>query len=184
MIVGHTKEEFAVIKGTTSPVIDFYLDTSFTDNKKNDPSALLACTKIGEILYILNVSQKWLEFVPLLSHIKAFTALNGYTSRSKIIVEPKASGKSVVQYLRTQTDLNVVEGADPRTSKTDRLNAISPKVEAMRVVLVEGDYVTKFLGEICIQTPLHDDQRDVFVAAVEDKLVRSRSHGVYHISII
>lgn len=171
--------EFQILIKDVSPVFDFYADTAYTEVSKNDPSAILACTKIGEILYVVNVAQVWLEFPKLIEYIKSFTANNGYTHKSRIFIEPKASGKSIVQFLKTQTNLNVVEGTNPKGSKIERLNAISPKVEAGKVVLVQGHWNDLFISEVTTDSPAHDDQRDAFVMAVTDKLIRKRNYGKY-----
>lgn len=173
--------EFQTIIKDQKYVVDFYADTAYTENTKNDPSAILACTRIGEILYILNVSQVWMDFPKLVAYINTFSKANGYTNRSRIYVEPKASGKSIVQYLKTQTSLNIKEGAVPKVSKIERLNAVAPKVEAGKVVLVQGGWNSLFLSEVTANEPAHDDMRDTFVMAVQDKMMKPKGHGKYNI---
>jgi len=167
-----------LIQGKT-PIIDFYADTAYTKESKNDPSAILACTLIGEILYILNVAQVRMEFPKLIRFIQQWTENNGYTHRSKIYVEPKASGKDIVSYLKTQSPLNIMEGRIPTSSKFERLNAVAPKVEAGKVVLVYGGWNSLLLSEVTIDEPNHDDIRDCWTAAIQDKLMKSKNYGKY-----
>ncbi len=56
-------------RGKTFPV-EFYVDSAETTNRKNDPTCIMACMKIGQNLYILNTSLVWLEFTARLAHIK------------------------------------------------------------------------------------------------------------------
>ncbi len=183
-----SKEDFQTVllnykeKEKKEAVFDFYADTAYTDKTKNDPSALLSCTRINQTLYITNVAQVWLEFPKLIEFIKSFTQANGFNYSSKIFIEPKASGKSIVQELKSKTGLNVQEAANPTKDKIQRLISISPTIErGDRVVLVKGSYLPLFLSEITATQPLHDDMRDTFVMAVQDKLIKSKNYGRYSV---
>lgn len=150
---------------------NFKIDPAYTANENNDPSALMSYAMDDrENIYIRAVEEVFLEFPELISKIKTFTAFNGYTGASRIAIEPKASGKSLVQTLRKQTGLNVVEDLIPTKDKTARVRDISPKVEAGKVHLVSGPWVEKFILQ-CAQFPnaSHDDQVDCLVMALNDK---------------
>jgi predicted phage terminase large subunit-like protein len=173
--------EFETLCNTNKPRFEFFADTAYTENSKNDPSVILACTKIGELLYITNISVVRMEFPKLIEHFKRWTAANGYGHNSRIYIEPKANGKSITQYLKTQTTLNAIDGKATNDSKTIRLNAISPKVEAGKVVLVKGHWNASFISEVTANEPIHDDIRDCLVAAIEDKLIRNSNYGHYKV---
>lgn len=177
-----TQEEYNKINADNTAVTDFYIDTAYTEKTKNDPSALLACSKIKDTLYITQVVQVWKAFPDLVKYIKTFAQNNNYTHGSRINIEPKANGISVVQQIRSETGLNIFQAPNPVGDKLTRLNAIAPMIErGDRVVLVKGSWVNLFLSEVTAVSPLHDDMRDVFVMAVNDKLIRSKNYGKYKI---
>jgi predicted phage terminase large subunit-like protein len=122
-----------------------------------------------------------MEFPELVEKIKQFTEANGYSSRSRIYIEPKASGKSIVQQLRRNTGLNVIEDKPPVQDKVSRVASISPIIEAGRVFLNDGRYIDSFLDE-CAGFPnaAHDDQVDTLVMAVDkytNRLKKRRTLG-------
>ena len=119
-------------------VWNYRLDTAYTSNKANDPSALLAYATDGQYFYFRQVEQAWLEFPQLCEYIKTFVMQNGYSSASRIYIEPKASGKSIVQQIKQTTGLNVLEDKAPDTDKVTRANAVSAIVESGRVKLSYG----------------------------------------------
>lgn len=167
-------------KDKQNPTTHYFLDSAYTDDTNNDPSAIISTVKINEQLYITDIVQVWMEFTQLITHIKYFTDKTGYNDKkSKIYIEPKASGKSIFQFLKTQTSLNVIEFPSPRGSKLERLSAISPKVEGGKVMIVEGAWNRKFIDEITTNYPIHDDLRDVFIMAVQLNLMKSKSYGRY-----
>jgi phage terminase large subunit-like protein len=156
--------------------IDFFFDTAYTEKAKNDPSAVVGCTLINGILYITSVGEVRYEFPELMKYVRSFTMQNGGTSKSIVKVEPKASGKSLVQAMRNE-HINIVEDDAPTGSKLERLNAIAPKVEALKVVLVEGQWNDAFLHQVTQNDPPHDDMRDAFIMAVRNKLIKRQNDG-------
>lgn len=159
--------------------INFFMDTAFTAKKSNDPSALLACFKKGKDLYLVDCRAVWKEFPDLIRFIKEFCKINGYKSSSRICVEPKASGKSVIQQIRAETGLNIIEDKTLKNlqgNKFARVNAISAMVEAGRVHLpLNSNWTDTFLHE-CLTFPngKHDDRVDCLVMALNTTLKKSR----------
>lgn len=170
-----SKPDFQQLLETSGAPTFFYLDTAYTNKQVNDPSAVLACVKINKDLYIREVATVRYEFPKLVKWISSWTSTHGYTKRSRIVIEPKASGLSIIQQLKAETGLNVIAGVPPKQDKLTRLNSISPIVEAGRVILVDGAWTPLFLAEVTSDEPLHDDQADCLTAAVTDLLVK----GVY-----
>ena len=170
--------DFVALKkeGDPTPVWDFYLDTAYTKNTENDPTALLACTYYKENLYIKRVKQAWLEFPELMKETQSFALSNGYTGNSRIYVEPAASGKSLVQQLRNGTGLNVIEYKPPDKDKVTRANTATPFMEAMRLFIIEDDWNESLIHE-CVSFPNgeHDDQVDVLVMAINKYANRKAS---------
>lgn len=155
---------------------NFYLDTAYTSKQDNDPSAMMATTFFEGVLYIRNVNSVRYEFPALCKYIPEFAADNGYNHSSKIKVEPKSSGKSVVQQLKQTTGLTILEDKPPTQDKVSRVNGVSPFIESGRVVLLEGQYIDSFLNQ-CAAFPngVHDDEVDVLVMAIENETTRKKS---------
>lgn len=148
--------------------VNFFFDTAYTDKDKNDPTAGIAYVKIGADFYILSCLSKWVEFTEAIQFIKTFAADNFYTPRSIIRIEPKASGKSVVQVMKKQTALNITDALLPKESKQARVRSISPTVEGGRVFLPSGAaWVDDFLSE-CAAFPnaAHDDRVDCLTGMI------------------
>ena len=100
---------------------------------------------------------------------------NGYTNQSRIYVEPKASGKSIVQQMKRNTGLNIIEDKPPTQDKISRVNSVSAIIEAGRVCLMDGRYVTDLLEE-CAAFPnaAHDDRVDTLVMALDKYTNRAK----------
>jgi predicted phage terminase large subunit-like protein len=142
--------------------VNFFFDTAYTEDEKNDPMGAIAYVKEGADFYVLDYESAYLEFPEQIEQIKTFCAKNGYSQRSLIRVEPKASGKSVVQVAKRATELNIKEARAPKESKTARANSCSATLEAGRVLLPEGmRWVDDFLTE-CAAFPnaAHDEAVD------------------------
>jgi predicted phage terminase large subunit-like protein len=161
--------------------VHFYLDTAYTAKGDNDPSALLAFYEDGGNLFLVDCVAVRREFPELCKFIAIFTARNGYTLQSRIYIEPKASGLSVLQQLKRTTSLNVIADEPPRDSKVVRVTACSPVIEAGRVLVPEGaGWVPDFLDE-CAMFPngAHDDRVDCLTGAIRVTLQRRRGLSTF-----
>lgn len=151
--------------------VNFFVDTAYTNEEKNDPTAAIAYVKEGSDYYVLEVASDWMEFNEQVKFVKDFTARNGYSGLSIVRVEPKATGKSIVQVMKAGTSLNIREGVSPKDSKIARVNSVSGVVEGGRVFLPEGmEWVTNFLNE-CAAFPnaAHDDQVDCLTGMIQNE---------------
>jgi predicted phage terminase large subunit-like protein len=157
----------AKVPGAPHVVWNFDADTAYTESQKNDPSAVLASCYLGQTLYVRFVAEYWLEFPELKKKIPEFVNAHGYTRLSKLHVEPKASGLSVVQELRSISQLNLVLAPTPVADKTVRVNAVSPFIEAQRVVLLDGAWNEAFITQCAgFPTAAHDDMLDCLTQAI------------------
>lgn len=155
----------------TEPIM-FIIDPAYTKNHDNDPSAILTCFVQNNHIYVLDAHEVWMEFPELIKHITQHVQNYQYSSNSKIIIEPKASGKSIVQQLRATTMLNVIESKSPDTDKVVRVNAITPTLESRRVKLVEGHYIQHFIDQLRLfPNATHDDMVDTLEIAVSELLL-------------
>jgi predicted phage terminase large subunit-like protein len=160
--------DFEELRKKSNPTFNTFIDPAYTANKSNDPTALLSCTVIDNILYINDAVEKWLELPVLVKFIPEFTKKNGGDSRSRIYVEPKASGLSIVQTFR-QSNLNVIEAPAPKEDKTTRAHGISSFIEAGKVVLIgnkNDSWIENLLAQVTqFPNAKHDDLVDVLVMA-------------------
>lgn len=156
-------------------ITNFQLDPAYTAKQSNDPTGAMAYKTDGTNVYILHSTSVWKEFPQLCQWLPEWVELYGYTPQSKIRVEPKASGKSIVQQIKQTTGLNIIEDAPPKDDKVTRVNAVSPKIEAGRVYLVEGNWNEAFLNQ-CAAFPngLHDDEVDCLTAIITNELNRPK----------
>ena len=149
------------------PIV-FFLDTAYTDKTENDPSGIIATTKIGGDLYVLHAKKVLMRFPDLIRFIPQYAKEHGYTQRSTIRIEPKANGISVVDQLKEVTGMNIVRTPSPKDSKETRLYAASPTIEAGRVVLVDGAWNEEFEDEVCgFPSKPHDEYVDILGYAID-----------------
>ena len=159
--------------------VSFYFDTAYTENEKNDPTAGIAYVKEGADYYVLECNAKHLEFLESMEFVADFAKRNGYSRLSVIRVEPKATGKSMVQTMRKQTALNIVEGKPPKGDKVSRVNQCAGILEAGRVHLPSGmAWSAAFLDE-CAAFPngAHDDRVDCLTGMI---LSEARGFGIHY----
>ncbi len=158
----------AKVPGSAHAIWQFDADTAYTEDQKNDPSAILATCYLGQTLYVRHASEHRLELPDLKRKLPEVMAAHGASVLSKLYVEPKASGKSVVQELRRISQLNIVEAPTPTGSKEERVNANAPFMEALRVMLIDGAWNEGFIGQ-CSGFPraAHDDMLDCLNQAID-----------------
>lgn len=162
-------DEFIMRELPEHVVWNFCIDPAYTANEDNDPTGLCAFCFHDNNFYFRDISEVWLEFPDLMRHIVSYTSNHGYSKRSVILVEPKASGKSVVQTLKKNTDLNIKEDKPPTKDKVARVKDITPIAECGRVfVLKNSRWQANFLLQ-ATQFPngRHDDMVDVIVMAID-----------------
>jgi predicted phage terminase large subunit-like protein len=149
-----------------NPQWNIVIDTAYTNSTKNDPSAIMICGMHGNILYIRKVYQRWLQFFELLEFIKEQQLIYNI---KKIFVESKATGLSVQQELKRQTNF-VVLPLTPIGDKTTRVMSIQPQLQSGRVILVEDDSNEIFLNECAAFPNGRDDIVDTLCYSVTEFL--------------
>ena len=181
--------EGGLIKKEWFPIIDwkpeystlswnFVADTAYTENEENDPSGYLAYAKHNNDFIIRWAQTEYLEFPDLCKALPNFAQQHGYLpNRSIIEVEPKASGKSLVQTLKRETGLNVKEGKPPAKDKTARVKDSSPTMEAGRVKLIRGPWNSEFLDQLAtFPNAAHDEYVDCTTMMIGD--TRQKKKGL------
>ena len=150
----------------------FQSDTAY-GKEKSDNSSTLCYSLYNNNLYIWDRHSVNLPFPEFIKSYKDFVYRNGVTPSSKCYIEPKASGISSIQQLRTEklpngTSLNIISDRSPKEDKTTRAKAVSPIVESGRVYLLEGaSWIESFLTEIrMFPNGSKDDDVDTLTAVL------------------
>lgn len=159
---------------------EMFIDGAYTKNTKNDPTGIQISgrTLSGKDLYIWSSIDKYLEMPQLLEFIKPHIEISGRNVRM-ILIEPKASGKSLKQLLKFKTRLNVAELKTDfvSVSKIERVRSSAPFVEGGRVHLVEGSWNEHFLQQIAIfPNGTHDEHLDLTSYSIERNLINVKKH--------
>lgn len=156
--------------------VHFVIDTAYTKDKRNDPSCIMSVVPHGNRLYLKSVSIVHKEYPEFKRHLVNWTREHGYTDQSKIYVEPKASGLSVVQDLKG-SGLNVIADRSPTDDKLTRITGQSAKIEAGRVLLPKSaHWLADFASEVnAFPNGVHDEQIDCLEMACRRFLVSGES---------
>ena len=174
------QEWFKIDRYREDGVVNFVIDPAYTTNQKNDPSALLAYIYKDNKWQIIDCTNVYKEFPDLVKFIPQWVTKNGYTNKSRIFVEPKASGKSIVQTLIRETGLNVREDKPPTKDKVARVADISATLESGRVGLLQGSWNNEFLDQLTkFPSAKHDDMVDCLVMAVNKEIWTGKGKVVY-----
>lgn len=149
----------------------YFLDTAFTTDSNNDPSAIIGTCEINGDLYIFKGEKARLEFPDLIKFVPGWVKANLGNGESTVRIEPKANGISLYQTLKSSGEnkkLNYVTTPSPKDDKATRLRSISAKVEAGRVILVHGHWNEEFIDEVCgFPNKSHDEYVDLLCYACD-----------------
>jgi predicted phage terminase large subunit-like protein len=157
--------------------IFLFLDTAYTDNKDNDPSAFLICTIANHKLYIIKAVEKYCEFFELIEAIKEEIKIYNI---NKVYIEGKASGLSVAselkRLLKSRTSIQILQPGIK--SKVERANTIQPYLVNGKVNLVQDSWNELFLNQIAnFPYGKKDDILDTLVYAVQILIMKSFSNS-------
>ena len=158
-----------VSRNPATEPIHFILDTAYSEKQTDDPSGILAVFQRDNYIYVINFTEIWKPFPELVAYIDPYVKLNGYTASSLIYVEPKASGRSLVQQLRA-AKLNIVEieGDILKDDKMQRLSACSATMQAGKMKLIRGAWNDKFLTQLTtFPNAKHDEAVDTACYAID-----------------
>ena len=154
-----------------------FIDGAYTKETKNDPTGFQVSGKSGNDLYILSSVDKYLEMPKLLKFIPTYIDSLGVDVRM-IKVEPKASGKSLVQLVRQNSKLNITEIKSNfvKVSKIERARSSTPYIEGGRVFLVKGAWNEHFLHQVALfPNGKHDEHIDLTSYSIEEYLLKGNS---------
>lgn len=147
------------------------LDGAYTKKTSNSATGTLVYTIYEGKIYLRDFRKWHLEFPELIDEISKFYPPYFDQMSSTLFVEPKATGKSIVQTIRKIGGINIVEDKPPdatQKGKELRVDNITPFIRAMNVFLCDSVDWTVFIEE-CTVFPngKHDDLVDCLVMATE-----------------
>ena len=147
------------------------IDGAYTKERHNSATGVLIWTISDKRLYLRNYSEMFLEFPELISRLPSFLFANGFDKSCLAYVEPKATGKSLVQTLRKKGGLNIIEDkpdSGTMPSKEARVDNASPYIQGMNLFFMEGVNWEPFIDQ-CTVFPngKHTDLLDCLVMAVD-----------------
>lgn len=133
-------------------------DTAIKAGSSHDPSVCITFARIGGMHYVLDVLCARLEYPQLRKQI--LQQAEKWNPQA-ILIEDKASGQSLLQDLRQQTQLPVIPCL-PRRDKLTRFAAVTPLIEAGRLFLpLQAGWLAEFEQELLsFPDAPHDDQVD------------------------
>ena len=172
------KEWFQIIDKKEVPINslrwELFIDGAYTKNTANDPTGFQIGAKWGNNYVIYSSIDKYLEMPELLkfipNHIEA-SDIKVYLT----LVEPKASGKSLQQMIRSTTGINIAEIKTDfvNNSKIENARICSSFIEGGRVYLIKGSWNETFLNQVgTFPNSKHDEHIDLTCYGIERNLLR------------
>lgn len=145
----------------------YFLDSAY-GGKNADDNAICGVYKRGNSLIIQSLELNKMEFPALINWLK-----NNIPARSKVYIEGKASGKSIIQTLKLETNLNIIE-IKPTVSKLERKHSCSPFFESGRIIINKNiKYKEKLIEQLVFDNLKNDDALDVVMHSIEQLLMKS-----------
>jgi predicted phage terminase large subunit-like protein len=171
------KDWFKIVDKSEVPIgslnWELFIDGAYTKDTKNDPSGFQIGAKWNNDYVIWSSIDKYLEMPELLKFLPNHIISSGLNI-SLSLVEPKASGKSLVQLIRQQTKLNITEIKTNfvNSSKIDNARTCSHFIEGGRVILVKGNWNESFLNQVAMfPNGKHDEHIDLTCYGIERNLI-------------
>jgi predicted phage terminase large subunit-like protein len=171
------KDWFKIVDKSEVPIgslnWELFIDGAYTKDTKNDPSGFQIGAKWNNDYVIWSSIDKYLEMPELLKFLPNHIISSGLNI-SLSLVEPKASGKSLVQLIRQQTKLNITEIKTNfvNSSKIDNARTCSHFIEGGRVILVKGNWNEAFLNQVAMfPNGKHDEHIDLTCYGIERNLI-------------
>ncbi len=172
------KEWFNIIDKKEVPINalkwELLIDGAYTKNTANDPTGFQIGAKWNNDYVIYSSIDKYLEMPELLKFIP--NHINASDVKvSLILVEPKASGKSLQQMVKATTGLNISEIKTDfvNNSKIENARTCSCFIEGGRVFFIKGTCNDSFLNQVgTFPNAKHDEHIDLTCYGIERNLLR------------
>jgi len=148
-------------------VVKFKLDTAYTKKTTNDPTGFFAYFMEAGQMYVVNAEEQYMELPQLKKYLPVYCMRHGYSGKSTVKIEPKASGIDLYNEMKSIEGLNVMQDRSPKDDKITRAHSISARVEAGKVVLLRGAWNEAFLNQVgAFPNAKHDEHVDNLCSAV------------------
>lgn len=174
------KDWFEIIDKSEIPLNELrwelIIDGAYTKNTSNDPTGYQVGAKYKNDYIIFTSVDKYLELPELLKDIPTFIESLPFKI-SLILIEPKASGKSLKQMIVDKTKYPATEIRTDfvNNSKIENVRACSNYVEGGRVKLIKGSWNDAFLNQVgTFPNAKHDEHIDLTCYGIERNLMSSR----------
>jgi len=178
------KDWFPIVKKHDVPLAsmkwELIIDGAYTKNTSNDPTGFQVGAKHNNNYYILSSVDKYLELPELLKQIPIYINSLG-VNISQILIEPKASGKSLKQMISSTTKYptSEIKTQFVNNSKIENVRASSNFVEGGRVILIDGNWIDHFLKQVgTFPNAKHDEHIDLLCYGVERNLIKSQGYDL------
>lgn len=147
-------EELPVLEQVVTSV-----DSAFSESDVSDPWAVITFGLHQGLIYVLDVRVRQCNYPDGKRMVLAAMAAH---SSDLLLIEDAASGQALVDDLRVDYPQIAVVPIKPRGTKTQRFAAVTPLIEAGRVVLPKyASWKTDYITELCgFPFAPHDDQVD------------------------
>lgn len=149
----------------------YFIDTAY-GGKNADYNAIIGVIKDGNNLIVNFCEINKFEFPELINFLK-----NNIPNNSKIYIEGKASGKSIIQMLKYETNFNIIE-LQVKSSKLERKNSVSPFFEGGRIII--NKFINNkedLVSQLIFDNTKNDDILDTIMHSIETLLIKSK--GTY-----
>jgi len=178
------KEWFEIVDKKEVPLDslkwELFIDGAYTKDTANDPTGLQIGAKWGNDYGILSSIDKYLELPELVKFIPEFIKASGVKVNLSL-VEPKASGKSLAQTLRSQSGINIAEIKSQfvNSSKIECARICSPYIEGGRVKLIKGVWNDSFLTQVAVfPNGKHDEHVDLTCYGIDRNLINRTTFDI------
>lgn len=161
---------------------ELFIDGAYTKSTENDPTGYQIGAKYNNDYIILSSVDKYLELPQLLKDIPNYINASGVTIKL-ILIEPKASGKSLKQMISSTLHYPVTEIKTEfvNNSKIENVRASSNAIEGGRVKLIKGSWNEAFLNQVgTFPNAKHDEHIDLTCYGIERNLLKQG--GNYNIN--
>lgn len=133
-------------------------DTAIKTGIKNDPTVCTVWGMYENNYYLLDLYREWLEYPSLKKRVNELVQI---WEPEAILIEDKASGQSLIQDFKKETELNIIP-IKVSKDKVTRFAAVTATFEAGRVFIPnEIEWLADFERELfAFPSCEHDDQVD------------------------
>lgn len=164
---------------------DLWIDGAYTKDENNDPTGLVVMGyhRGYNRLYIRHAHCAHLEMPDVLKLVPEYALNHGMDSRSRIRIEPKATGQTLRQLINADSSymFSAVDIISHLVSegKEARLSMASPRIEAGSVWLVKGNWNTDLTYQLCVfPKAKHDEFVDLVGYGCDFYFMKSGKKGV------